>query len=149
MATKKKTPPRDKKTGRFLTKRQQAARKRVRKAKRNPAPKAKPKTRAKAKPRTRAKATRAKPRARTTAAKLPTSYRKNPRDVPANLRDRLEMDYVDAYSLASTLEALGRICHEKGIHLRETWGDAPAGRVWEAAGNRIDTQSVKAEKAGL
>lgn len=58
--------------------------------------------------------------------------------------DELEA-LIDTYGLASVLEHIAEICHEKADHLRSNWQDARSGRVWDkdakvisSAANRVN-----------
>jgi hypothetical protein len=44
---------------------------------------------------------------------------------------------VDASTLATVLEALAEVCHEKAEHLRVNWQDSGMAVAWTRAGNRI------------
>lgn len=127
-------PPRDKNTGRFLAKKKAPARTRSKKVQ------VAAKKKAPASPRARAL-----PRRRNAAAPV---MKKNPA-VPQAKRDTLEMDYVDKFTLADTLEALGLICWEKAEHLISNWQDTYTARPWQQMGAQLDTLSVRARNKGV
>lgn len=133
---------RDPKTGRFLkgnprrrtTKTTAAARKRAKAAPRTKAGRFKKQARRSPAP----KRTRSKGQ-----AKRPTRAKRNPpiRGIGEAAEIRLETDYVDKHSLASTLRALAVICAEKGQHLNSA--------QWRQVGARVASVALAAKKAGI
>lgn len=122
MATRK-TPARDRKTGRFLSNfRKRKARKTTRPRARNRKPPARARTR------------RNPPR---------------PPEMPQGTQDNLEADIVDRYSMGTVLDALASICFEKAAHLEENWGDPRSGVPWRRIGKRIGTVAAAAYGEGV
>lgn len=44
---------------------------------------------------------------------------------------------IDSYSLASVLETLETICHDKAEHLRANWQDEGQARLWGSAAAKL------------
>ena len=56
------------------------------------------------------------------------------------LIDKLEIEFVDKYGLADTLDLLAEICSGKADHLRSNWQDEQTGESWDnAAGALLQT----------
>lgn len=56
--------------------------------------------------------------------------------------DALE-SVVDKFGLPAVLDALGAICREKSEHLRASWQDTLAARVWDNAARVCETASTR------
>lgn len=118
---KRKTPPRDPKTGRFKTN---------------------PRKRAPAK-RKRAPAKKTRKTSRRPNAARPT-YKPNPKALPPqNKINELEWAFIDRYTAGSVLDALAIICFEKADHF-EQLGNAPMVRKWRDTGRQVGTAAANA-----
>ena len=53
--------------------------------------------------------------------------------------DTLEINYVDAEGLASTMNALADICYAKAVHIRESYQDSVLANEWESLYRKIST----------
>ena len=62
-------------------------------------------------------------------------------------RDKLEIEFVDKYGLAATLEAIADICLLKADHIKTNWEQFNQGnslsRQWESFRSKIDTCRAK------
>ena len=54
---------------------------------------------------------------------------------------------VDALGLAAVVECLAEVCAVKAEHVRLTWQDERASRVWDRAGRRLEVVAVKLASA--
>lgn len=48
---------------------------------------------------------------------------------------------VDRYDVASMLESLSDICHEKAEHIADNWGDVKTAKTWARAGIEVGSVS--------
>ena len=148
MAAKRKTPKRDKRTGRFLSNplKRGVAAKRKRKA---PARKRK---------------TTGRKRDKRTGHFLPNPSRKRkapakkPRPNPFwaqaagrvsnKKRDDLEI-FVDSETLAKTLGVMSQFCMEKAEHFERTLGQPAAAKKWRRASSRLGQAAWAAHEDGI
>lgn len=50
---------------------------------------------------------------------------------------------IDAAGITAVLEALERVCYDKGDHLRAAWQDGAAGRAWDKVGTAVGVAVVR------
>ena len=58
------------------------------------------------------------------------------------LKETLETEFVDKSNLATVMEMLSDICHDKAEHLRSNWQDENTAKLWEHDAEAIISLSI-------
>lgn len=138
---KRKTPPRDPKTGRF--KKQARRSSRPKRARKNP-----PRD-----PKTGQYKTRKRQYARGASNPKPkrqtSPFARKPKKLSEAARFDLESDWVDRYEMSGLLQALAVICDQKAEHFEFSWLAPEKAVPWKQMGHRLRTQARAAEQKGI
>ena len=60
------------------------------------------------------------------------------------LRDKLEIEFIDKLGIAETLELISDICYLKNEHVRTNWHDSKwIADFWASVGSKVDTVRAK------
>ena len=53
-------------------------------------------------------------------------------------KETIETEFIDRYDLATIIEMIVDICHEKAEHLRYSWQDENTAEVWKHTAECLD-----------